>query len=174
MKVLSPRIIFLLAITAILGVGTWAQDAPPPDESAAQFAPQRPNLLEGLGLSQDQVRQIQVMNRGRKPKMDAAQRQLREAERALSLAIYGDVVDDANVETKLRDFQQAQAAVATIRFRSELELRKILTPDQLMKFRSMRARMAEARQDAQKRRQLRRGERPLQRIRQLPRRQSPN
>lgn len=173
MKVLSPKVIFLFAIVAFLGGVTIAQDGPPPEE-AAQFAPQRPNLLEGLGLSQDQVRQIQAMNRDRKPRMEAAQRRLREAENALSLAIYGDTVDDQEVETRLKEFQQAQAGVASIRFRSELELRKILTPDQLTKFRSMRARMAEARQEAQKRRQLLRGERPLRRIRQLPRRQRVN
>lgn len=173
MKVLSPKIIFLLAIVAALGMVAFAQDAPPPEE-AAQFAPQRPNLLEGLGLSEEQVRQIQVMNRDRKPKMDAAQRRLREAETELSLAIYGETVDDAGVDARLKEFQEAQAAVAAIRFRSELELRKILTPDQLTKFRSMRARLAQARQDAKQRRQLRRGERPLQRIRQLPRRQRVN
>jgi Spy/CpxP family protein refolding chaperone len=173
MKGLSPRIIILLAIVAAVGVVALAQDSPPPDD-AAQFAQQRPNLLEGLGLSQDQVRQIRIMNRDRKPKMDAAQRRLREAEHALSLAIYGDAVDDQEVEARLKEFQQAQAGVASIRFRSELELRKILTPDQLTKFRAMRARMAQTRRDAQERRQLRRGERPLQRIRQLPGRQRVN
>ncbi len=167
MRHLSPRLfLFLAAFT----VGAAAQDGPPPPQDASQFERQepRPNLLESLGLTQDQVRQIRVMNRDRKPLMDAAQRRLRQANRALDMSIYGDALDENVVRERLREFQQAQNEVASIRFKSELDLRKILTPEQLTRFRGLRARVAETRQNIQQRRQLPPNERPPQRIRQLP------
>lgn len=153
---------------AYSAVGIFAQDGPPP-EAANQFAPQRPNLLEHLGLSQDQIRQIRLMNRERKPLMEAAQQRLREANRALDMAIYGDEVDDGAVQARLKEFQAAQAEVAGLRFRSELALRKILTPDQVVRFRNLRARLARARQDQQQRGQQPPEDRPLRRLRQIPR-----
>jgi Spy/CpxP family protein refolding chaperone len=115
------------------------------------------------------------MNRDRKPLMEAAQRRLREANRALDMAIYGDELDEAAVQARLQEFQQAQAEVSGIRFRSELELRKILTPEQLAKFRQLRARMARARENFQERRQQPPpGDRPINRIRQIPGQTRPN
>jgi len=173
MKRLSPKIVILCITLAFAAIGVTAQDGPPPDE-ASQFAPQRPNLLEHLGLSQDQIRQIRIMNRDRKPLMDAAQQRLRKANRALDMAIYGDALDETAVQARLKEFQSAQGEVAGLRFRSELALRKILTPDQLVRFRDLRARLAQARQDQQQQRgQPGPDDRPLQRIRQLPRQQQP-
>ena len=168
MRYLSPKVLFVIALAMLLAVGVVAQDGPPPEE-AAQFAPQRPNLLENLGLSQDQIRQIRIMNRDRKPLMESAQRRLRESNRALDEAIYGDRLDEAEIQARLAAFQAAQAEVARIRFESEVELRKILSPDQLAKFRQLRMRLARARENFQQRRQPPQGDRPLQRIRQLPR-----
>jgi Spy/CpxP family protein refolding chaperone len=176
MKILSPRSILLLAVILLPSLSSFSQDGPPPLPQDAEFesAEGRPNLLENLGLRQDQIRQIRMMNRDRKPAMEAAQHRLREANRALDMSIYGDSLDESVVQTRLKEFQQAQAEVARIRFKSELELRKILTPEQLGRFRILRARVAEARRNAQRRRQGPPGERPLQRIRQLPNRQQQN
>src|SRR5688572_6049287 len=176
MRHLSPNLILLGAFFAIFVIGASAQDGPPPPQDASQFEGQerKPNLLENLGLSRDQIRQIRLMNRDRKPAMEAAQHRLREANRALDMSIYGDALDETAVQARLKEFQQAQGEVARIRFQSELELRKILTPEQLVRFRGLRARVAEARQNNQRRRQMPPGERPLQRIRQLPNRQRVN
>ena len=172
MRYLSPKLLFLVAAFAIFPIYAAAQDDPPPPQDPGQFEPQerRPNLLQHLGLTQDQVRQIKTMNRERKPMMDAAQRRLREASRSLDMAIYGDVLDENAVRESLREFQQAQAEVARIRFQSEFELRKILTPEQLVGFRGLRARAAEARRKMGPRPDMPPGERPVQRIRQLPNR----
>ncbi|HQU92552.1 MAG TPA: periplasmic heavy metal sensor [Pyrinomonadaceae bacterium] len=166
----------MIASVATFGGALSAQDGPPPPQDAAQFEAQlaRPNLLENLGLRQDQIRRIRMMNRDRKPAMEAAQQRLREANRALDMSIYGDSLDEDAVQARLKEFQQAQGEVARIRFQSELELRKILTPDQLARFRMLRARVAEARREAQERRKGEPGERPLQRIRQLSNRRRVN
>jgi Spy/CpxP family protein refolding chaperone len=172
MRYLSPKVELVILVLAFAAFGVSAQDGPPPEE-AIQFGPERPNLLENLGLSQDQIRQIRMMNRDRKPLMEAAQQRLRESNRALDQAIYGNRLDESEIQARLAAFQAAQAEVSRIRFQSEVELRKILSPEQLTKFRQLRARLARARENFQQRRQPPPGERPLQRIRQLPRQQPP-
>lgn len=169
MKVLSPKAILMILAIAVSAGTAYSQGPPPQGEPQREFAAgdERPNLLQALGLSQDQVRQIRLMNRDRKPVMEAAQQRLREANRALDMAVYGDELNEADVSVRLKEFQDAQADVAKIRFRSELALRKILTPEQLVRFRGLRERMARARGDMQQKR--RQEQRPLQRIRQLPR-----
>ncbi|MGD9628057.1 MAG: Spy/CpxP family protein refolding chaperone [Pyrinomonadaceae bacterium] len=170
MRRLSPTFLAFFMLLLPFASSLHGQDGPPPRDGA-EFAErnERPNLLQALGLSQEQVRQIRLMNRDRKPAMEAAQMRLREANRALDMAIYGDELDEANVQAKLLEFQAAQAEVARIRFRSELSLRKILTPEQLLKFRALRARVARDLEERVKRRGLRQNDRPLQQMRQLPR-----
>ncbi|HMJ09705.1 MAG TPA: periplasmic heavy metal sensor [Pyrinomonadaceae bacterium] len=123
--------------------GKTADDVKRPDVD-------RPNLLLELGLSREQIRQIRRINADRKPLMEQAQRTMREAVRALDTAIYADTVNDSDVTARVIDFQTAQAEVARIRFESELAIRKILTPDQLVRFREVRRRFEEARKNTRR------------------------
>ena len=174
MKHLSPKVVILAAILLMAGAAVNGQNGPPPHpDGQFERVPSRPNLLEALELSPDQVRQIRVMNHDRKPLMEAAQQRLRETNRELDLSVYRDALDEADVRAKLKNFQDAQAEVARIRFQSELSLRKILTPEQLVKFRGLRAQAAEN-NGKFKRRGEGLEERPLRRIRQLPQRSRVN
>ena len=105
----------------------------------------RTNALRQLGLTREQFQRIRALNQERKPLMDAAQTRLRQANRDLDAIIYADNATDAEVQTKLKDFQSAQAEVARIRFMNELGVRRILTTDQLVKFRLLRQRFEQAR-----------------------------
>ncbi len=143
-RLLSPKLVLLFfLITAGFAV-SMAQVSPPPDDgrplldASPNGKATRPNLLRILGLSPEQMRQIRRMNQARKPLVEAATQRLRAAGRALDEAIYADNVDDAVVQDRLKEFQLAQAQVAKLRFTSELEVRKILTPDQLARFRDLR------------------------------------
>ncbi len=100
----------------------------------------RVNVLRQLGLSPEQVQRIGRLNRARKPMVDEAQRRLRIATRALDEAIYADEVVETDVQARLKDFQLAQADVARLRFMNELAVRRILTKDQLTRFRELRRR----------------------------------
>ncbi len=125
-----------------------------PDQPAA--AP-RPNLMAQLGLTQDQIRQVRQVNQEKKPQMRAAQELLREANRNLDQAVYADVVNDAEIQTRLKEVQAAHAEVIKIRSVTELAVRKVLTPDQLAKFREVRQQFMEnkeLRQDNVKTRSL--------------------
>ena len=131
----------------------------------------RPNLLKELGLTPEQVQQIRRMNQARRPLMENAVRRLREANRSLDMAIYADTLNEEDVAARMKEFQLAQAEVAKLRFRGELELRKVLTSEQLGKFRQLRERFGRGRERRQnRRRNLPPGQRPLERLRQLPRR----
>ena len=137
----------IIAIT-FLSIGALGQEPQPtPDQ-------QRPNLLQQLGLTPDQARQIRQINQQRKPQIDEAQSRVREANMALDKAIYADNVDESEVQARITDLQKAQAEVARIRFTNELAIRRILTPEQLGRFRELRQQFAaKAREEMQERRQ---------------------
>lgn len=121
-----------------------AQDEPPPDAPKQQFnKPSRPNLLRELGLTQEQRQQIRRLNDDKKPLMHEAQMRLHEANRNLDQAIYADNVNETEVQARLKEVQIAQAEVIKIRSLTELAVRKILTPEQLAKFREIRRQFAE-------------------------------
>ena len=160
--------LFLFIIAAMITVSAPAkgQDGPPPEDGPHEGRPddRRPNLLAELGLSPEQVQQIRRMNQERRPAMMDAQRRLREANRDLDIAIYGEAVSEQEFQTRLKEFQSAQADIARLRFESELSVRKILTPEQLVRFRDLRRRFAEMRNNIQQRRERRhdgRGRRPM-------------
>ena len=165
---ISAAALVLFAIPAI-GQNGSPHEGPPQDQRFAEGV--RPNLHKELGLTPDQLQQIRRMNQARRPLMEEAGLRLREANRALDMAIYADTLNEEDVAARLKDFQLAQAEVAKLRFRGELELRKVLTPVQLTKFRELRERFGRNREMRQnRRRNLPPGQRPVDRIRQLPRR----
>lgn len=118
--------------------------------------PRRPQLLRELGLKPEQIRQIKIINDENREKMREANFHLREARKNLDAAIYADNTNETLIETKLREFQNAQAEVAKIRTLTELAIRKTLTPDQLVRFRDIRQEFEEFRQNRREFRQQRR------------------
>jgi Spy/CpxP family protein refolding chaperone len=139
-RLLSPRLIFVvLMLVAAFGVAA-AQDNPPPDgpKPTQGGKPQRPNLFRLLGLSPEQLQQVRKLNQERKPQMDAATQRLRDANHALDEAIYADNLDESQFQARLKEQQAAQAEVARLRFTGELQIRRILTADQLTHFRDLR------------------------------------
>jgi Spy/CpxP family protein refolding chaperone len=73
------------------------------------------------------------------------------------MAIYADTVSDADFQTSLTEFRAAQSEMARLRFESELAVRKILTPEQLVRFRELRRKFAEERETKMRDRRMRRG-----------------
>ena len=114
------------------------------DDSNQNFKQQRrPNLLAELDLTKEQIQQIRRVNAEKRPLMQAAQQKHREANRNLDLAIYADNADETEIQARLKDVQLAQAEVFKIRAMTEFAIRKILTPEQLVKFRELRLRFME-------------------------------
>lgn len=109
------------------------------------------NMLRQLGLSRDQIMEVRRLNTSRKPHMENAQARLRQANRALDAAIYADEVNETDFQARLKDVQLAQAEVLKVRFINELAIRRILTPEQLVRFRNMRQRFERAKENIQNR-----------------------
>lgn len=175
MKHVKFLLLLIVAVVALTGAAS-GQAGPPPGGPPPDGQPQgdrpddnRPNLLAELGLSPDQVQQIRRMNQERRPAMMQAQRRMRLANRDLDQAIYADNFSEADFQARLREFQAAQAEMTRLRFESELSVRKVLTPEQILKFRQLRAQFADRRRDnMQNRRDQRRDGRGL-----APRRDGP-
>lgn len=151
-KLLSPKFVFFLLVSFLcITVSAVAQDDPNPDANRPQFdrgrPGGRPNLFRALGLTPEQVEKIRQLNQARRPLMEAALVRLRDANRALDDAIYADSFDENVFKTRLKDQQAAQAEVAHLRFEGELDVRKVLTPEQLAKFRQLRMQYRPARDD---------------------------
>ena len=162
MKYARLFLVFVSAMAAMAG-GVYAQDGPPPGEGSGdeRADDRRPNLLEELGLLPEQLQQIRRMNQERRGAIRDARLKMGEAARNLDMAIYADVVNDADVKSRLKEFQAAEAELSRLRFESELAVRKILTPEQLVRFRELRRQFAEERRkNSPKRRMQRRGRRP--------------
>ena len=95
-------------------------------------------IIRQLNLTREQLQQIRRINQERKPIMRAAHDRLRDANRNLDRAIYADTIDDAEIQNRLKEVQLAQAEVIKLRNQTELEIRKILTAEQIVKFRQLR------------------------------------
>lgn len=155
------RYLFIAALVCTACVYTRAQNrplGPPPDDTPDAVAgpPRRPDLLRELGLSTDQLQQLRRINRERKPLMEQAAQRLREANRNLDAVIYADNLDENELQVRLKEFHSAQAEIARLRFMGELQVRRVLTPEQLVKFRELRARFAASMEAQREKRRLNR------------------
>ena len=138
------RKFFIAAFLAlVLASASHAQEVSPtstPEPDAAKpraegGGVQRLDILRQLGLNQEQVQRIRRANVERKPLLEAAQARFRDANKALDEAIYADVVNEQDIQARLKETQLAQAELIKVRFMSELTIRRILTAEQLTRFR---------------------------------------
>jgi len=84
--------------------------------------------------------------------MSESLRRLDEANKALDDAIYANSFDSVRVESFIKAREAAQAEVSRIKTDVEISIRKLLTPEQLVKFRELRNRF-ERRKDSLRPRQ---------------------
>ena len=149
---------FIVFISLLaFATATFGQDGATPETQPAtvkQPQDQRINFLRQLGLSREQIQQIRRFNAERKPLMDEAQKRSRDANRLLDEAIYANQVNESEVQARLKEVQLAQAEIARLRFMNELSVRRILTPEQLVRFRELRQKFEQARENIENRRPL--------------------
>ncbi len=115
-----------------------AQEQVPPDNQNPNQMVRPFKIFEELGLTREQIQQIRRLNQERKPIIQEAQQRLREATRNLDTAIYADNSTDEEVKERMKEVQLAQAEMIKVRTLTEYQIRKILTFEQLIKFRQLR------------------------------------
>ena len=142
---MKKQYFFSFIITGLLMLMTFSivngQEQVPPPENQTPNPNQtvRPfKIFEELGLTPEQIQQIRRINQERKPIMQEVQQKLREATRNLDLAIYADITNEDDIKSRMKDMQLAQAEVIRVRTLTEYQIRKVLTPEQLIKFRQLR------------------------------------
>ena len=154
--------VLLLSLTAVAQVNTPTSqnsfDKPEKDGRGGMIARE-------LGLTEEQQVQIRKINRRQRQHLRVAQMRLRTARAAADLAIYDDVFDEALVGERIKEVAMAQAEITKIRMMSEVAVRNVLSPEQLVKFRDLRERVAAQRKRRAERRrnmqlQRRRNDRP--------------
>jgi Spy/CpxP family protein refolding chaperone len=115
---------------------------------------QNGNLADQLRLTPEQVGRIAAIREQTKEERRVVNQRVRQAQRALEEAIYADNANESLIEERARELSAAQAESLRLRTRSELNVRRVLTPEQLTTLRSIRER-ARARQ--QERRLMKQG-----------------
>jgi Spy/CpxP family protein refolding chaperone len=125
----------LLAASASQVLAQTTDEAAP--NGAAQ-GNQDADWISVLGLTPDQVTRIRAIRQENRLEWQAARQRLNQAQRALDEAIYSDEANDALVEQRTREVAEAQAAEVRLRARTELGIRRVLTPQQLGTFRLIR------------------------------------
>ena len=113
-----------------------AQDETPTAPTANQT--KRKPLLDRLNLTQVQIQQIRDINRRNRPLMRDASQRLKAANRSLDEAVYNDLLDEADIQLKIKEVHAAHAEVIKLRTQNELAVRKILSREQLARFREIR------------------------------------
>jgi Spy/CpxP family protein refolding chaperone len=132
----SVAALFLLLLS-ISSTQVLAQTPGEPSPEAAQDD-QTQNWQGALGLSPDQVGRIRSILQEKKVERQAITQHLKQAQRALDEAIYSDNATEAVIEQRAREVAEAQAAQIHLRAMTELNIRRVLTPEQLNKFRTIR------------------------------------
>ncbi|HVG37851.1 MAG TPA: Spy/CpxP family protein refolding chaperone [Pyrinomonadaceae bacterium] len=138
-KILRPAVLAIF----LIGVPTSGQQQQPSEgamqqqQQAAQVS-DAINLVQELNLTADQQTQIRALKEEHEAPIREALQRRRRAQRALDEAIYADRADEATIQTHSRELGDAQADLARLRTAVELRIRRILTPEQLQRFREIR------------------------------------
>jgi Spy/CpxP family protein refolding chaperone len=97
-------------------------------------------MLQELGLTSDQLERLKRLQADLGQKNRVAQMRQREANKALDDAIYSDTATEEQIRELVRAAQEAANEAIRLRTLTELEMKKILTREQLIKFRELKKR----------------------------------
>ena len=137
-------LIVLLAGAAVISVAQTAQ--PEPQRQTEAAPPQDPNFqnqttdLRFLGLTQDQVQKIRLINAELKDQRQQATMRLRQARRALAEAVESPAPDETLISQRSHELAEAQASTIRLRSLTEARILQVLTAEQRVRLREMRQR----------------------------------
>lgn len=107
------------------------------------------SLLRGVGLTEDQQAQVRQIVASHRPQLESLGGQLREAHEALRAKLLGpDPVTAADLAPYTQPLEQLRAQVAQEQLQAWLEVRAVLTPEQLARAAQIRRRLGELRSEA--------------------------
>jgi Spy/CpxP family protein refolding chaperone len=145
----SPRKRIYLVILAALGLALLfslpsVAVAQEPDQQPAEAPSADP--LGPLNLSPEQQQKLRAINVQNRDERARVNRRLKLAQLALEETLDADSPGQEVVEQRIRELAGAQADSIRMRVMNELQIRSVLTPDQLRIWREMRQRNQTRRQ----------------------------
>ncbi len=142
LSVVTATSVLVAAPSCLLGAHQQQQ----PD---SQQRPSGDDPIRELNLSPEQRERIRAIREQSQGERAAISQRLRETNRALEEALDADIPDESVVEQRLRDVAAAQAAAMRMRVLSEVRIRRVLTPEQLITLRALRQNARSLRREGQ-------------------------
>lgn len=137
MKVIKKAILSLVAVTSMFSAPSYLRAYQQP-QTDSQQRPFRGDPIRELNLSPEQRERIRAIREQLQGERATINQRLRETNLALEEALDVDNPDESVVEQRLRDVAAAQAAAMRMRVLSEVRIRRVLTPEQLITLRTLR------------------------------------
>jgi Spy/CpxP family protein refolding chaperone len=161
----APIALLTLASAGVLLVadGSLRAQTPQPQQTADMVQQQGrqvnqiEQMLRPLNITPDQEQRIQAIYAEMADERQAANFRLRMAHRALSEAIQAPTLDEALIEQRSSEVADAQATTIRLRSLTEARILQVLTQDQRVKLRQLRAQAQMQRRNQQNPRGLGRG-----------------
>jgi Spy/CpxP family protein refolding chaperone len=138
------------ALAALAGMSPLARaqdDQPLRPQDPAQQVNQVDQMLGPLNLTQEQVRRIRMINAELKDERQAANFRLRMTQRSLAEAIQSPTPDETLIAQRSKEVADAQANTIRLRSLTEARVLQVLTPEQRIRLREMRARNQQMRRN---------------------------
>jgi len=167
----APIALLTLATTGVLLAASSSlraqtpQPQPTSTDVVQQQQPQVNNVEQMLGplnLTSDQAQQIRRIYADVREERQAANFRLRTAQRGLTEAIQAPTPDEAAIAQRSKEVADAQSNTIRLRSLTEARILQVLTQEQRMKLRQLRAQAQTQRRNQQNPRILGRGGNALQ------------
>ena len=167
----APIALLILAAAVVLLVAgdSLRAQTPQPQQTSTDALPQQQQqvnnveqMLGPLNLTSDQAQQIRRIYADVREERQTANFRLRTAQRALTEAIQAPSPDEALIEQRSKEVADAQANTIRLRSLTEARILQVLTQDQRVKLRQLRAQAMSQRRNQQNPRILGRGGNALQ------------
>lgn len=167
-KISNARLMIAATGLLLMANSSLSAQTPPPQETQPDAMQQQQQvnqveqMLGPLNLTSDQALQIRQIYRDVRDERQAANQRLRLAQRALSEAIQSPTPDEALIAQRSKEVADAQANTIRLRSLTEARILQVLTQEQRIKLRQLRAQAQTQRRNQQNPRILRRGGNALQ------------
>ena len=138
-KAAALGLLLLLSVSSSSVIAQNSNDAPQGDEAQTT---QGNNWKDQLKLTPDQLEKIRAIQEQNRVEGQPIRRRVVLAQRALEAAIYSENPNETEIEQRVRELADAQVAQVRMRAKTELSVRRVLTPEQLNTFLKIRQQQA--------------------------------
>ena len=168
MNMIKTAILSLVAATSVLVAAPSYSLGAQQQQPDSQQQPPSDDPIRELNLSPEQRERIRAIREQLQGERATINQRLRETNRALIETLDADNPDESVVEQRLRDVAAAQAAAMRMRVLSEVRIRRVLTPEQLITLRTLRQNARGLRRERQRENMEMRRQERVDRQRGLP------